>query len=64
MKDQPSEWNSLASEWEAYDNFGYPKEWSKAERAWYRRTFEVPSDMRGSRAFLRFDAVNFRSEAK
>ena len=40
----------------------YPTEWDSLSSGWYRRTLSIPAEAKGSRLFLHFDAVAFRSE--
>jgi len=58
----PSEWTVIHSEWNAYDVFGYPQAWRRAQHGWYRRTFRPTEAMAGKRLWLRFDAVSFRAQ--
>ena len=52
----PSKWKQVWGD-EAADAFGYPCEWSKAHRAWYRRTFTAPESRPGTRLKLQFGGV-------
>lgn len=59
----PGYWNSLpdaiGGDWGAYDHYGYPPQWQKAEAAWYRLRFPAvrPPGLEQPRVRLRFDAV-------
>ncbi|WP_034264786.1 glycoside hydrolase family 2 protein [Actinospica robiniae] len=61
----PAEWNMTAgnfdTSWGAYDLFDTPAAWDGVDVAWYRRSVTVPTEQRGSRIVLRFEAVNFEA---
>lgn len=40
----------------------YPASWEEARMGWHRRTFNIPSVMKGMRIFLRFEAVHYYCE--
>jgi hypothetical protein len=52
----PGKWKQVWGH-EAVDAFGYPREWTQANRAWYRRTFTAPKRRPGRRLKLQFHGV-------
>lgn len=52
----PGKWRQVWGH-EAVDAFGYPREWSRANRGWYRRTFVAPQLPFGRRLKLQFHGV-------
>ncbi|GEM_PF-7109466 len=55
----PSPWKDTFgySDWHPFDNFDYPREWSTADTAWYRREFKAPATCEGQQISLLFMAV-------
>lgn len=52
----PAKWRKIVPELAAVE-FDFPKEWVKANRAWYRRDFTIPESMRRKRIKLKFNGV-------
>ena len=52
----PAKWRRVSGTWAATEH-GIPKEWCQANCAWYRKSFTVPSRMRGKRIKLHFGGV-------
>ena len=52
----PAKWKQVSGTWAAAEH-GIPKEWCQANCAWYRKSFTVPSRMRGKRIKLHFGGV-------
>jgi beta-galactosidase len=48
-------------DFQPFNLFEYPEEWSRADTAVYHRTFAVPGDMQEGRVYLRFDGMSQRA---
>ena len=47
----------VVGDFQPYNMFGYPQEWSSADTGVYHRSFKTPVNMLNGRVFLRFDGI-------
>ncbi len=51
----PSSWTNSQKEW------GYPASFENTERAYYRRTFDLPAGLAGKRVLIKFGSIFYKS---